>query len=181
MKLGLDRKLGIDRFLTSWRSAEDPGFGDFSVRINPNGSPQFFVYNGTKPIIRSRPWPWRSQMGLYKCTFVNDPDEKYCVCTVPDDSYLLRLIVDASLKELYHPREALKCIQIGLLCVQEDATGRPSMLAIVFMLSSETEIPSPKQPAFLFRKSDKFPDIALDVEDGQCSVNEVTITEFACR
>ncbi|XP_052301298.1 G-type lectin S-receptor-like serine/threonine-protein kinase At1g11410 isoform X30 [Populus trichocarpa] len=96
MKLGLDRKLGIDRFLTSWRSAEDPGIGDFSVRINPNGSPQFFVYNGTKPIIRSRPWPWRNQMGLYKCTFVNDPDEKYCVCTVLDDSYLLRSILDHS-------------------------------------------------------------------------------------
>jgi hypothetical protein len=50
MKLGLDRKLGIDRF------------GDFSVRINPNGLPQF--YNGKKPICRSPPWPWRSQMGL---------------------------------------------------------------------------------------------------------------------
>nr|XP_034910158.1 G-type lectin S-receptor-like serine/threonine-protein kinase At1g11410 [Populus alba] len=562
MKLGLDRKLGIDRFLTSWRSAEDPGIGDFSVRINPNGSPQFFVYNGTKPIIRSRPWPWRNQMGLYKCTFVNEPDEKYCVCTVLDDSYLLRSIldhsghvkaltrresdgqwkeywkspqfqwdyyghcgaystcelanlnefgcaclpgfepkyplewsardgsggcvrkrlhtssvcqhgegfvkvenvilpessaaawvdmsksladcevqckrncscsayaiiaipgnkygcltwyneledityagseshdlyvrvdayeladttrksnnfrektmlailapsialllflislssylrlkkrakevkwifllnyeylpnksldsflfhesrrllldwrkrfviivgiargilylhqdsrlriihrdlkcsnilldaemnpkisdfgmakkfegnqtedrtrrvvgtygymspeyavlgnfsvksdvfsfgvmlleivsgkknnrfyqqdppltligyvwelwredkaleiVDPSLNELYHPREALKCIQIGLLCVQEDASDRPSMLAVVFMLSNETEIPSPKQPAFLFRKSENNPDIALDVEDGQCSLNEVTITEIACR
>ncbi|KAG6754748.1 hypothetical protein POTOM_040542 [Populus tomentosa] len=90
-------------------------------------------------------------------------------------------IVDPSLNELYHPREALKCIQIGLLCVQEDATDRPSMLAVVFMLSNETEIPSPKQPAFLFRKSDNNPIIALDVEDGQCSVNEVTISEIGCR
>ncbi|KAJ6978877.1 hypothetical protein NC653_027145 [Populus alba x Populus x berolinensis] len=77
MKLGLDRKLGIDRFLTSWRSAEDPGIGDFSLMINPNGSPQIFLYNGTKPISRSPPWPWRSQTGLYKSTFVNDPDEIY--------------------------------------------------------------------------------------------------------
>ncbi|XP_061983758.1 G-type lectin S-receptor-like serine/threonine-protein kinase RKS1 [Populus nigra] len=96
MKLGLDRKLGIDRFLTSWRSAEDPGFGNFSVRINANGLPQFFFYNGKKPISRSPPWPWRSQMSLYKSTFVNDPDEKYFVYTVPDDSYLLRIIVDHS-------------------------------------------------------------------------------------
>ena len=94
LKLGLDRKLGTDRFLTSWRSAEDPGFGDFSVRINPNGSPQFFFYNGKKPICRSPPWPWRSQMSLYKSTFVNDPYEIYWVYTVPDDSYLLRIIVD---------------------------------------------------------------------------------------
>jgi hypothetical protein len=96
MKLGVDRKLGIDRFLTSWRSADDPGIGDFSLMINPNGSPQIFFYNGTKPIDRSPPWPWRRQMGLYKSTFVNDPDEIYFVYTVPDDSYLLRLIADHS-------------------------------------------------------------------------------------
>ncbi|KAG6754743.1 hypothetical protein POTOM_040537 [Populus tomentosa] len=35
-------------------------------------------------------------MSLYKSTFVNDPDEKYFVYTVPDDSYLLRITVDHS-------------------------------------------------------------------------------------
>uniref|UniRef100_A0A6N2M3P8 Bulb-type lectin domain-containing protein n=1 Tax=Salix viminalis TaxID=40686 RepID=A0A6N2M3P8_SALVM len=88
MKLGVDRKLGIDRFLTSWRSDDDPGIGDFSVRINPNGSPQFFCYNGTKTNARSTPWPWRREMGLYKCIIVNEPDEIYFFYTVPDDSYL---------------------------------------------------------------------------------------------
>ncbi|KAG5234840.1 G-type lectin S-receptor serine/threonine-protein kinase [Salix suchowensis] len=63
-------------------------------------------------------------------------------------------IVDSSLQVLYHPpQEALKNIKIGLLCVQEDAMDRPSMLAVVFMLNSnETTIPSPKQPAFTFRE-----------------------------
>ncbi|XP_073268702.1 G-type lectin S-receptor-like serine/threonine-protein kinase RKS1 isoform X3 [Populus alba] len=84
MKLGLDRKLGTDRFLTSWRSADDPGIGDFSIRINPNGSPQFFLYNGTKPITRAPPWPWSSQTGIFKTVFVNDPDEIYCESTVPE-------------------------------------------------------------------------------------------------
>ncbi|KAG5234856.1 G-type lectin S-receptor serine/threonine-protein kinase [Salix suchowensis] len=93
MKLGVDRKLGIDRFLTSWRSADDPGIGDFSLRINPNGSPQFFFYNGKKPIVRSPPWPWRNE-SLYKISFVNDPDEMYLLYTVTEDSYLLRIIVD---------------------------------------------------------------------------------------
>uniref|UniRef100_A0A2K1YF44 Bulb-type lectin domain-containing protein n=1 Tax=Populus trichocarpa TaxID=3694 RepID=A0A2K1YF44_POPTR len=86
MKLGLDRKLGIDRFLTSWRSADDPGIGDFSLMINTNRSPQIFVYNGTKPISRSPPWPWRSQMGLYKSTFVNDPDDILGLHAVPTAS-----------------------------------------------------------------------------------------------
>ena len=96
MKLGLDRKLGIDRFLTSWRSADEPGTGDFSLRINPNGLPGVFLYNGTKPIARSLPWPWKRQMSLYKNTFVNDPDEMYLLYTVTDDSYLLRIILDHS-------------------------------------------------------------------------------------
>ncbi|KAL9346782.1 hypothetical protein Peur_061635 [Populus x canadensis] len=94
MKLGLDRKVGTDRFLTSWRSADDPGIGDFSIRINPNGSPQFFLYNGTKPITRAPPWPWRSQTGIFKSVFVNGPDEIYCESTVPDGYYPVRLIVD---------------------------------------------------------------------------------------
>uniref|UniRef100_A0A6N2L1J7 non-specific serine/threonine protein kinase n=1 Tax=Salix viminalis TaxID=40686 RepID=A0A6N2L1J7_SALVM len=90
-------------------------------------------------------------------------------------------IVDPSLNELYSPREALELIRIGLLCVQEDAMDRPSMLAAVFMLSSETEIPSPKQPAFLFKEPHNNPDIALSVEDGLCSVNQVTISDIASR
>uniref|UniRef100_A0A6N2M4Q4 non-specific serine/threonine protein kinase n=1 Tax=Salix viminalis TaxID=40686 RepID=A0A6N2M4Q4_SALVM len=89
-------------------------------------------------------------------------------------------IVDPSLKELYHPHEALKCIRIGLLCVEEDAMNRPSMLAVVFMLSNETEIPSPKQPAFLFRESRNNPDIALAVEDGVCSeIRKLLVAEAA--
>ncbi|KAJ6885687.1 hypothetical protein NC651_026358 [Populus alba x Populus x berolinensis] len=71
-------------------------------------------------------------------------------------------IVDSSLQVLYHPQEALKCIKIGLLCVQEDAMERPSMLAVVFVFnSSERTIPSPKQPAFTFREPCISPHVAV--------------------
>ncbi|KAJ6885683.1 hypothetical protein NC651_026354 [Populus alba x Populus x berolinensis] len=46
MKLGLDLKTGLDRFLTSWRSADDP----YSYRVNPSGSPQIFLYKGEKRV-----------------------------------------------------------------------------------------------------------------------------------
>ncbi|XP_050203490.2 G-type lectin S-receptor-like serine/threonine-protein kinase At1g11410 isoform X2 [Mercurialis annua] len=62
-------------------------------------------------------------------------------------------IVDALLKESYDPQVALRCIQIGLLCVEENAKQRPSMLEVVLMLKSETALPSPKQPAFIFRST----------------------------
>lgn len=44
--------------------------------------------------------------------------------------------------------ELLLCIQVGLLCVQENPEDRPSMSDVVSMLGNErTVLPSPKQPA----------------------------------
>lgn len=44
--------------------------------------------------------------------------------------------------------EVVRCIQVGLLCVQDDAADRPTMSTIIFMLSNEATLPSPKQPMF---------------------------------
>ncbi|PRQ55808.1 putative protein kinase RLK-Pelle-DLSV family [Rosa chinensis] len=46
--------------------------------------------------------------------------------------------------------EYFKCVNVGLLCVQEDPGDWPTMSQVVFMLGSETAtIPTPKQPAFI--------------------------------
>ncbi|CAK7350783.1 unnamed protein product [Dovyalis caffra] len=70
------------------------------VRVNPNGSPQVFSYNGTKPSSRTPPWPWRSHGGgqpsLSNKSFVNDQDEIYASFTIPDDSLVLITVVDYS-------------------------------------------------------------------------------------
>ncbi|KAK2360561.1 G-type lectin S-receptor serine/threonine-protein kinase [Trifolium repens] len=48
----------------------------------------------------------------------------------------------------------LRCIHIGLLCVQESAADRPTMAAVVSMLNSEIiDIPPAKQPAFLLMQN----------------------------
>ncbi|XP_070678034.1 G-type lectin S-receptor-like serine/threonine-protein kinase At4g27290 [Malus domestica] len=44
MKLGLDRLTRLNRFLTSWKSEDDPGTGSCSFRVDPNGAPQMVVY-----------------------------------------------------------------------------------------------------------------------------------------
>ncbi|KAF2317378.1 hypothetical protein GH714_020996 [Hevea brasiliensis] len=85
-------------------------------------------------------------------------------------------IIDSSLKHSCSPDEVLRCIQIGLLCVQEDVLKRPTMSAIVLMLNSEISLPSPKQPAFTFRKSS-----SLEPKERFCSVDEEIITEVICR
>nr|ACT67492.1 S receptor protein kinase [Raphanus sativus] len=58
------------------------------------------------------------------------------------------VIVD-SLSSTFQPKEVLKCIQIGLLCIQERAEHRPTMSSVVWMLGSEaTAIPQPKPPVY---------------------------------
>ena len=46
MKVGLNRRTSLNRFLTSWKSPTDPGTGKYSCRINASGSPQIFLYQG---------------------------------------------------------------------------------------------------------------------------------------
>ncbi|GMP75014.1 hypothetical protein CsSME_00032240 [Camellia sinensis var. sinensis] len=44
--------------------------------------------------------------------------------------------------------EVVRCIHIGLLCVQDYAANRPTMSSMVLMLSHELDLPHPKQPTF---------------------------------
>jgi serine/threonine protein kinase len=58
-------------------------------------------------------------------------------------------ILDPKIKEDYSEKEFIKCIQIGLLCVQRDPDARPSMVTIASYLSSYSiELPTPQEPAF---------------------------------
>ncbi|XP_009373490.2 LOW QUALITY PROTEIN: G-type lectin S-receptor-like serine/threonine-protein kinase RKS1 [Pyrus x bretschneideri] len=89
-------------------------------------------------------------------------------------------IVDSSL-ESYAPDEGMRCIQVGLLCVEEESKNRPSMSAVVFMLSGEASAPSPQQPAFSLRKNSSGDAAVPSVSKGSCSINDVTITKFEGR
>ncbi|KAI3871397.1 hypothetical protein MKW98_024566, partial [Papaver atlanticum] len=64
-------------------------------------------------------------------------------------------LVDPCLEDLSSASsEVRKCIQIGLLCVQQLPEDRPSMSSVVFMLGSEIVVlPEPKQPGFFVERS----------------------------
>ncbi|KAL4625374.1 hypothetical protein ACB092_05G020900 [Castanea dentata] len=88
-------------------------------------------------------------------------------------------VFDSSIKESCVSDEVLRCIQVGLLCVQEEVVDRPTMLAVHLMRSSERALPFPKQPAFIFRRpSEKLDSIT---RGDSCTINEVTITMFEAR
>lgn len=52
MKIGWDLKTGLNRFLSSWKGAEDPAPGQFSFSIDRSGYPQLVVMNGCIPHFR---------------------------------------------------------------------------------------------------------------------------------
>ncbi|KAI4312067.1 hypothetical protein MLD38_036922 [Melastoma candidum] len=61
----------------------------------------------------------------------------------------IRNIVDPSVTSTNYSANILRCIHIGLLCVQESVASRPTMASVVVMLNSHTvTLPVPTQPAF---------------------------------
>ncbi|KAL8088119.1 hypothetical protein AgCh_038042 [Apium graveolens] len=74
--------------------------------------------------------------------------------------------------------EVLKCITVGLLCVQDDPNDRPDMSKVVFMLSGETEtLPNPKEPAFVTRKRFYGTASSSSTKPETLSKNEITFSE----
>ena len=88
-------------------------------------------------------------------------------------------IVDPLLDETCLANEVLRCIQIGLLCVQEHAEDRPSMSTVVFMLGNDTPLQSPKQPAYIFKNTYSSKD--RSTSEGGNSINDLTITRIDGR
>lgn len=59
-------------------------------------------------------------------------------------------IIDEMLGGTFSSNEVIRCIQVALLCVQHRTGDRPTMSAVVFMLSNENvELPQPNKPGFI--------------------------------
>ncbi|KAL0712963.1 hypothetical protein Bca4012_019941 [Brassica carinata] len=58
-------------------------------------------------------------------------------------------LVDPAMGESYQNHEAFRCIHIALLCIQEDPSDRPTLPAIILMLTDwTTTLPLPRTPRF---------------------------------
>ncbi|KAF6167995.1 hypothetical protein GIB67_020565 [Kingdonia uniflora] len=80
----------------------------------------------------------------------------------------LSALIDPGLSEPCFEEEILRCIHVGLLCVQDFAEDGPTMSIILSMLSEIAPLPLPKQPAFTERQASS----SSDYESrGKSSVN----------
>ncbi|KAE8733216.1 B120-like protein [Hibiscus syriacus] len=87
-------------------------------------------------------------------------------------------LVDPSIQDSCSTNVVLKCIHIGMLCVQDSAMNRPTMAAVVLMLESEAPtLPMPKQPTYTSMRSLVDADYSMDMhETASASSKDVTMT-----
>ncbi|CAL0309445.1 unnamed protein product [Lupinus luteus] len=91
-------------------------------------------------------------------------------------------LIDSSIGDTYSISEGLRCIHIGLLCVQERAEDRPTMSSVVMMLNSESiSMAEPKSPGFSIGKNHVETDSSSSKKDETWSVNQVTVTLLDAR
>ncbi|MED6221572.1 hypothetical protein PIB30_056059 [Stylosanthes scabra] len=92
---------------------------------------------------------------------------------------------DPTLEDAGTPCKVLRCMHIALLCVQEDANDRPSMLEIPSMLRNEDTLSVPHKPAFSrgrdVTEPEPEPNEFIRKQERECSLNEVTISEVVAR
>ena len=88
-------------------------------------------------------------------------------------------MIDPVLADSCCSDEFSRCVHIGLLCVQEDASERPAMSSVVLMLKSDNSIdlPQPQRPAiFAGRFTDHH-----EAKANDCSVNGLTVSDILLR
>ncbi|XP_027125515.1 cysteine-rich receptor-like protein kinase 25 isoform X1 [Coffea arabica] len=89
-------------------------------------------------------------------------------------------IIDSCLDERIPRSEALQYVRVGLLCVQENAADRPTMLDVVSMLQNGSmALDSPKRPAFSEIMSLNKAKLRENPEI--CSVNTITVSDKVGR
>jgi len=87
-------------------------------------------------------------------------------------------LIDPLVGTTYTYDEVCRCIQVGLLCVQELPAERPTMSLVLRMLSGDVTIPSPKQAAFFVGRAPRLP---ADDNNTTESGNQLTYTDLQGR
>ncbi|KAL6313951.1 hypothetical protein AAG906_011681 [Vitis piasezkii] len=87
MKLGWNRVTGLDRHLSSWRSADDPSKGKFTYGIDPTFRPG--PWNG----IRFSGIPQLTINPVYSYEYVSNEKEIYFIYHLVNSSVVMRLVL----------------------------------------------------------------------------------------
>nr|GMC85276.1 G-type lectin S-receptor-like serine/threonine-protein kinase At4g27290 [Ipomoea batatas]GMD88842.1 G-type lectin S-receptor-like serine/threonine-protein kinase At4g27290 [Ipomoea batatas] len=69
MKLGTNFVTGLETTVSSWKSENNPGTGEYKLWLDPVGYPQLIIRKGIKEVFRTGPWNgvrWSGLSGMVK-------------------------------------------------------------------------------------------------------------------
>lgn len=88
--------------------------------------------------------------------------------------------MDTTLGDSCDKDQLLRCVHVGLLCVEENAADRPNMSDVISMLTNESvPLPKPSKPAFLSQRNGTL--CIGGKEPELVSINGLSISEFVAR
>nr|P17840.2 RecName: Full=S-locus-specific glycoprotein S13; Short=SLSG-13; Flags: Precursor [Brassica oleracea]CAA38995.1 S-locus glycoprotein [Brassica oleracea] len=104
MKLGYDLKTGLNRFLTSWRSSDDPSSGDYSYKLELRRLPEFYLSSGSFRLHRSGPWngfrisgiPEDQKLSYMVYNFTENSEEAAYTFLMTNNSFYSRLTISST-------------------------------------------------------------------------------------
>ncbi|KAA3489068.1 G-type lectin S-receptor-like serine/threonine-protein kinase [Gossypium australe] len=102
MKIGLNLTTGVDRFLTPWKSPNDPGIGNFTYKLDSTGFPQLFLHKGLAKFWRAGSWTGQRWVGIpemrrspiFNYSFVYNDEEIFASGDIKDASIITRMIAN---------------------------------------------------------------------------------------
>ena len=112
MKLGWDRRIGLDRRLTAWKSPDDPSPGELSWGIELHNYPELVMMKGSQKYFRSGPWNGHFFSGmaelqdtpLYDFKFVSNKDEVYFMFEMIEKFAITRAVLNQSQSQSQYQR-----------------------------------------------------------------------------
>ncbi|XP_049356473.1 G-type lectin S-receptor-like serine/threonine-protein kinase At4g27290 [Solanum verrucosum] len=101
MKLGRNLVTGLDWYISSWKSPDDPAIGEFVDRMDVQGYPQLFVWKGSSIAFSSGPWnglafsasPSLQPNTYFTFGFVLNQEEVYYKYDLKNRSLLARVVL----------------------------------------------------------------------------------------
>ncbi|KAJ9671797.1 hypothetical protein PVL29_025487 [Vitis rotundifolia] len=106
MKLGYDKRAGKTWSLVSWKRAEDPSPGVFSLKYDPKGTGQIFILQGSTMYWASGTWDRDGQVFsliremrlnyMFNFSYSFSKEESYINYSIYNSSIISRLVLDVS-------------------------------------------------------------------------------------
>ncbi|KAL2327757.1 hypothetical protein Fmac_021184 [Flemingia macrophylla] len=105
MKLGWNIEIGLQRCISSWKSANDPAEGKYTLKLDRKGYPQVVIFKGSEIKVRIGPWNGQSWAGY----------------PVTSDKSLQKFVFNE--KEVYYEFELLDSSDFNIFILTPSGTG----------------------------------------------------------